>query len=285
MKFREAVRSLASRLRARRLDPLASSPEVVAWVRQVADVVNTAAGVPGGKVVLVGSVDGEAVLFTDATPPGGKADDYALHPVLHMTQHDPDLGGEGFVGDSVIRGPLDEEAAHEVAARVLDLVRKPDPSPPEADERAAFRAEVARRVLAGEADPVLDLLRDESLTWDAVFGMEDYLLMEVYLPWFDPDSVLQFPRKPEVVGILEFLDQVNERVRNGHRVLRHDDPKQRRLGFADVTAREIVYAHLVRVKEAGLVGHPGFLAYDGLPSSRRTVRIPRNLASDPDGWE
>lgn len=162
-------------------------------------------------------------------------------------------------------------------------VEPPPPAPP--DERTVFRAEVARRIVAGEADQVLDLLRDGSLTWDAVFGMEDYLLMEVYLPWFDPDSRLQFPEEPEEVGTLAFFDQVNARVRDGHHVLRHDDPRSRRLGFADVTASEVVYTGFFRMSGSEFGDLPGYRAYCKLPSSRRTVRIPRNLASDPDGWE
>lgn len=165
----------------------------------------------------------------------------------------------------------------------------PPPREPEAPPNAAAAAPegagsgvdpVVARILAGEADQVLDLIRKGDLSWDAVFGMEDYILMQVYLPWFDPDSPYQFSGEPKVVPALEFFDQVNERVRNGHHVLQHDDPRERRLGFADVTAREIVYTRLARLKGSEYGDLRGYEVYRTLPSSRMTVRLPRNLAGE-----
>jgi hypothetical protein len=142
------------------------------------------------------------------------------------------------------------------------LVPKADPDP------------VIERLRRGEGDAVLNLVRSGDLTWEAVFGMDDFLLMSVYRPGFDPHSPFQFRNHVEL-RVVPFLDEVYRRVRDGHEVLRHDDAAARRAGFADVTDRYIATTSLYDLKARP--EHPGWGAYTSLPSSRYSVRLPSNL--------
>lgn len=137
------------------------------------------------------------------------------------------------------------------------------------DEQAIFRADVARRILLGDADPVLDLLHTGDLTWDAVFGMDGYILMQTCIPGLDLSYFSM-----EMVSALEFFDQAIVRLHRGHQMLRHDHPRNRWLGFVDVTAREIAYTGLATLKESNLRDHPGWALYMSFPSSQRNARIP-----------
>ena len=189
--------------------------------------------------------------------------------------------------------PMRGEGCHDQIAEVRAVGDRDGiaESPDEALLRS--RKEVADRILKGDADEVVGLLGSGEMTWNAVFGMEDFILFPAYIAGFDPDSVLCIQKKEVLRDPVQFLDEIVTRASCGHRLLRHDDPVSRSCGFADMATQAIFYVSLPRMKERPRKNqnenlnaeHPGYAIYQGLTPSTYTVRIPRNYESVPVEWD
>jgi hypothetical protein len=164
------------------------------------------------------------------------------------------------------------------AAQALRGKEEAQPPPPPAPAPVVVDP-IIQRLLRGEGDEVLNLLRAGDLSWHSVFGMEGFIVMSAHIPGFNPDSYSDF-RTREVLAGVKFLDEVLMRVRNGHHVLRHDDPVGKFLGFADATDRYIGQCHLFKIKEV-LPEHPGYEAYVSLPPSTMNVRVALSMVDPP----